>query len=179
MPGPQRHELFPAHLTAVGWALSCWARPGTMARGSFGTLGREYASDASCSGEGMRASAAIVRATRALFLLVMAFAVCFGVAATGPRRVPLAKGPAAWASSERGHQGNRQSGDPAPDDDNDASDADVDDGDQKVDAFIAPASMWVGHTLRSGSRLVCGQRRIWRSFAQLGVALPRAPPTLS
>ena len=202
MPGLQRHELFLAHLTALSLAWVRRARPAALIAAvfgratpfatagsfasafscepavSFGSTAREYGPGGSCSGGGMRPSAAIMRAMRALSLLVMAFAVCLSIAATGSRHVPLGKGPTAWAGAERASQGNRQSDDPAPDDDNEASDADVDDGDQKLDAFIAPAGLWLGQVPRSGSRLIQVQRRIWRSLAQLGVALPRAPPAL-
>jgi hypothetical protein len=115
---------------------------------------------------------------QALFLLVIAFAVCFGVTAQGAQRVPLGKGPAASASSERGQKVNRQSDDPAPDDENDVSEMDVDDGDEKFDAWLAPPSIWVGRTARSGPRLIQVPKRMWRSSAQRSVALPRAPPAL-
>jgi len=83
-----------------------------------------------------------------------------------------------WNGCDQPEEVSREASDQSPDDDNESSDVDVDDGDQKVDAVIAPASAWIGLAQQTGTRFLHIPPRMWRSRAQLGVGLPRAPPAL-
>jgi len=179
MPGPElRHGLFPAHPIAAALVLVQWFRSAPSRVGRSSDTAREYVANRSCSGGGMRPRVEILRAGQGLLLLIMALALCLGVSGTGRFSALLGPGMFCWNGCDQPEEVSRQASDQSPDDDNESSDVDVDDGDQKVDAVIAPASAWLGFVQQSGTRFIHIPPRMWRSRAQLGVGLPRAPPAL-